>query len=129
MNCLAASGSKAGMSELGVEPAVPQVSVRPATPRAESPGPTTEVTWRAIVMGCVLGALLAAANTYTTLALGFLDGGYIVASVVSFAYFAPLRGLARAYSALENNLTQTIASSAAGMSMVIGLGGPIPALA
>ena len=80
-------------------------------------------------MGCVLGALLAAANTYTALALGFLDGGYIVASVVSFAYFAPLRGLGKAYSVLENNLTQTIASSAAGMSIVAGLAGPIPALA
>lgn len=85
-----------------------------------------ELTFRAVVAGCVLGAVLAAANVYTGLKTGFLDGGSITASVLAFAWF---RAAKRRYGPLENNLTQTISASAAVMSMVVGVAGPIPALA
>jgi uncharacterized oligopeptide transporter (OPT) family protein len=93
-------------------------SVRPALQGGE-------LTLRAVVAGCVLGALLAAANVYTGLTVAFLDGGSITASVLVYAVFARAR---RPYSALETNLTQTIAASAAIMSMVTGVAGPVPAL-
>jgi uncharacterized oligopeptide transporter (OPT) family protein len=45
-------------------------------------------------------------------------------------FFASFRGLGgRAYSALENSITQTTASSAAIMGFVAGVGGGVPALA
>lgn len=84
---------------------------------------------RAVLAGALLGALLAAANVYTGLKTAYVDGGNITASVLSFAAFAALGRRVRPYSALETNLTQTVASSAAVMSMTSGVAGPIPALA
>jgi uncharacterized oligopeptide transporter (OPT) family protein len=85
-----------------------------------------ELTGRALLTGVVLGAALAAANVYTALKTGYIDGGSITASVLGFAAF---RALARPYSALENNITQTVAASAAVMSFVAGVAGPTAALA
>ncbi|MDB4977191.1 MAG: family oligopeptide transporter [Myxococcaceae bacterium] len=93
---------------------------------APTPAPRElELTFRAVVAGCVLGIVLATANVYTGLKTGFLDGGNITASVLAFAWF---RSAKQRYSVLENNVTQTIAASAAVMSIVMGVGGPIPAL-
>lgn len=88
-------------------------------------GAKSELTLRAVIAGCALGAVLAAANVYTDLKTASIDGGNITASVLAFAVFS---GARRPYSALENNLTQTIAASAAVMSMVAGVAGPIAAL-
>jgi uncharacterized oligopeptide transporter (OPT) family protein len=85
-------------------------------------------TARAVVTGCLLGALLAAGNVYTGLKTGYVDGGSITAAVVAFALLSGKRGGARPYSVAENNLTQTIAASAAVMSFVTGITGPISAL-
>ena len=99
------------------------MSIRGAE-RAETPR-EAELTLRAVIAGCLLGAALAAANVYTGLKTGFVDGGSITASVLAFAWF---RSAGRRFSALENNLTQTIAGTAAVMSLVVGLIGPMPAL-
>lgn len=85
----------------------------------------SELTFRALSAGVALGAVLAAANVYTALKTGYIDGGSITASVLGFALF---RVLGRAYSTLENNITQTVASSAAVMSFVAGVAGPTAAL-
>jgi putative OPT family oligopeptide transporter len=84
-----------------------------------------ELTFRALGAGVALGAVLAAANVYTALKTGYIDGGSITASVLGFALF---RVLGRAYSKLENNITQTVAGSAAVMSFVAGVAGPTAAL-
>jgi OPT family oligopeptide transporter len=94
----------------------------------EAPPAGPEFTARAILTGCLLGALLAAGNVYTALKTGYVDGGSITAAVVAFALLSGKRGGARPYSVAENNLTQTIASSAAVMSFVTGVTGPIGAL-
>jgi uncharacterized oligopeptide transporter (OPT) family protein len=73
----------------------------------------------------MLGAVLAAANVYTALKTGYIDGGSITASVLGFAAFRALRW---PYSMLENNITQTVAASAAVMSFVAGVAGPTAAL-
>ncbi|HEX5657799.1 MAG TPA: OPT family oligopeptide transporter [Polyangiales bacterium] len=85
-----------------------------------------ELTLRALIAGSLLGALLAAANVYTGLKTASIDGGSITASVLGVAIF---RGARRRFGPLENNLTQTIAASAAVMAMTVGVLGPIPALA
>ena len=88
-----------------------------------------ELTARAIVAGCLIGALLAAGNVYTGLKTAYTDGGSITAAVVAFAFLGASRaGKTRPFSAAENNLAQTIASSAAMMSAVTGVIGPIAAL-
>jgi uncharacterized oligopeptide transporter (OPT) family protein len=93
------------------------------SPDAASAAP--ELTFRALSAGVALGAVLAAANVYTALKTGYIDGGSITASVLGFALF---RVLGRAYSKLENNITQTVAGSAAVMSFVAGVAGPTAAL-
>jgi uncharacterized oligopeptide transporter (OPT) family protein len=98
------------------------------TPTAE-PHPRRENTARALVTGCAIGVVLAAGNVYTGLKTAFIDGGSITAALLSFMLFSTFKRLGRTpYGALENNITQTTASSAAIMGFVAGLPGPIPAL-
>ncbi|HMI85064.1 MAG TPA: OPT family oligopeptide transporter [Polyangiaceae bacterium] len=98
-------------------------------PRENASSRAAEFTARAILAGCLIGALLAAGNVYTGLKTGYVDGGSITAAVVAFAFLGAKRGGgARPYSITENNLSQTIASSAAVMSFVTGVTGPIGAL-
>ena len=103
------------------------VAVEP-TPVETSPRP--ELTARALLVGGVIGAVLAAGNVYTGLKISIIDGGSITAALLGFMFFATFTRLARRpYSALENNITQTTAASAAIMGYVAGVGGPIPAMA
>jgi uncharacterized oligopeptide transporter (OPT) family protein len=95
-----------------------------------SPSGEREATIRALVSGAVIGVLLAAGNVYTVFKVGVIDGGSITAALLAFAMFGGFKRLQRTpYSALENNITQTAAASAAVMSFVTGVAGPIPALA
>jgi len=88
-----------------------------------------ELTVRAVAAGCSIGAVLAAANVYTGLKLGWGDQGNITASLAGFGLFAFARRFTRCrYGPLENNITQTVASSAAGMSFTAGLVSAFPAL-
>jgi len=92
--------------------------------------PQRELTARALITGALLGSLLAAGNVYTGLKSAFIDGGSITAALVSFTAFATFgRLLGGRLSAYEVNVAQTTASSAAILSFVGGLMGPIPALA
>jgi putative OPT family oligopeptide transporter len=92
--------------------------------------PPLELTVRALVVGGAIGAVLAAGNVYTGLKISIIDGGSITAALVGFMLFATFTRLARRpYTALENNITQTAAASAAIMGYVAGVGGPVPAMA
>jgi OPT family oligopeptide transporter len=92
--------------------------------------PRREATARALVTGAVLGVVLAAANVYTSIKVGVIDGGSMTAALLAFAIFSIGRRRTDApFGALESNITQTAASSAAVMSFVTGVAGPIPALA
>ncbi len=88
-----------------------------------------ELTFRAILFGCVAGSLLSAGNIYMGLKTGFIDGGSITAALVGFAFFAMVKRLSpRTFGARENNIAQTTASSAAVMGFAIGLSSSMPAL-
>jgi uncharacterized oligopeptide transporter (OPT) family protein len=103
------------------------VAVEP-TPVETSPRP--ELTARALLVGCAIGAVLAAGNVYTGLKISMIDGGSITAALLGFMFFATFTRLARRpYSPLENNITQTTAASAAIMGYTAGVGGGVPALA
>jgi uncharacterized oligopeptide transporter (OPT) family protein len=90
--------------------------------------PRREATVRALVVGCALGALLAAGNVYTGLKIGFLDSCSIAAALLGFLVFSGVKNTARRYTRLENNITQTVAGSAAVMVLALGLPGPVAAL-
>jgi uncharacterized oligopeptide transporter (OPT) family protein len=107
----------------------PPAEAPPAVSPALLPVPA-EATVRALVTGCLIGAVLAAGNVYTGLKIAMIDGGSITAALLGFTLFATFKRLGRRpYTALENNITQTTAASAAIMGYVAGVGGPVPALA
>lgn len=75
-----------------------------------------QLTLRAVVMGGVLGMLMAASNLYTTLAIGWAFGVAITSCVMSFviwnAFMRLSAGRLTPMSVLENNCMQSTASAA-----------------
>ncbi|MCB9652962.1 MAG: OPT/YSL family transporter [Deltaproteobacteria bacterium] len=87
-----------------------------------------ELTPRALVVGSLIGAVLALANLSMGLKTGWNESGNITASVLGFATFAALsRWLSSPYSPLENCITQTTATSAGAMAFTTGLVTTFPA--
>lgn len=82
-----------------------------------------EITAASVILGCVLGVVLAAANTYLGLKAGMTVAASIPAAVISMAV---LRGLLGRGTILENNIVQTIAAS--GESLAAGIIFTIPAM-
>ena len=78
-------------------------------------GDMRQLTWRAVLMGACLGAVLSMTNLYVGLKTGWGFGVAITACVLSFAIWKGVRklGLARTdMSILENNAMQSTASAA-----------------
>jgi putative OPT family oligopeptide transporter len=71
-------------------------------------GPYPELTWHAVLVGYLLGALIAVSIGYASLTLGFSIEGSELAAILGFAI---LRGLMRRTSIVENNVNQSLASS------------------
>jgi uncharacterized oligopeptide transporter (OPT) family protein len=74
-----------------------------------------QLTWRAVVMGSVLGGLLSITNLYIGLKAGWGFGVAITACILSYAIWTGLYrvGLVRTpMTVLENNCMQSTASSA-----------------
>ncbi len=74
-----------------------------------------QLTFRAVLMGGILGALMSISNLYTTLKVGWSFGVAITACVLSFTIWRTIRLAAPSVSEmtiLENNCMQSTASSA-----------------
>lgn len=71
-------------------------------------GPYPELTPHAVIVGWILGALIAISIGYAALILGFSIEGSELAAILGFGI---LRGMLRRYSIIENNVAQTVASS------------------
>ena len=74
-----------------------------------------QLTWRAVLMGSVLGGLLSLTNLYIGLKAGWGFGVAITASILSYAIWSVVHrlGLARTpMTILENNCMQSTASAA-----------------
>ncbi|MBK9201848.1 MAG: OPT/YSL family transporter [Candidatus Obscuribacter sp.] len=74
-----------------------------------------QLTWRAVLMGGLLGALMSISNLYTMLKLGWAFGVAITACVLSFVLWNGLRLIfpkLSEMSILENNCMQSTASAA-----------------
>lgn len=70
-----------------------------------------ELTWTAVVVGWVLGVIIAISIGYAALILGFSIEGSELAAILGFGV---LRGVLRRKSIIENNIVQTIASGVNG---------------
>jgi putative OPT family oligopeptide transporter len=86
-------------------------------------GPYPELTIPALLVGYLLGVLIAVSISYAALILGFTIEGSEIAAILGFGI---LRGLMGRTSIVENNINQTIASSVNGATA--GMMFSIPAL-
>ena len=71
-------------------------------------GPYPELTWPAILVGWLLGAIIAISIGYAALILGFSIEGSELAAILGWGI---LRGIMRRTSIVENNINQSIASA------------------
>ena len=86
-------------------------------------GPYPELTWTAVVVGWIIGIVIAVSIAYAALILGFSIEGSELAAILGWGV---LRGVLGRTSILENNINQTIASAVNGASS--GLMFTVPAL-
>ena len=86
-------------------------------------GPYPELTLTALLVGYVLGILITISMGYACLILGFSHEGSELAAILGFGV---LRGILRRNSIIENNISQTVASSVNGASA--GVMFSVPAL-
>jgi uncharacterized oligopeptide transporter (OPT) family protein len=75
-----------------------------------------QLTWRAVLMGGILGMFMAISNLYTTLKLGWSFGVSITACIISFVVWNAIRtlfgGRITQMTILENNCMQSTATAA-----------------
>ena len=75
--------------------------------------PYPELTWVAVIVGWIIGVVIAVSIGYAALILGFSIEGSELAAILGFGI---LRGMLRRKSIIENNIVQTIASGVNGAS-------------
>ncbi|KAK3068677.1 OPT super [Teratosphaeriaceae sp. CCFEE 6253] len=116
----------------------------PAFLRARSAQP--QFTFRALLVGLVIGVLIAFSNTYFGLQTGWISGMAMPSALIGFAYFKALHTLTaylaeggsrrvrwlgmwgEGFSEVENVLVQTVAGSVGTMPLGCGFVGVVPAL-
>lgn len=76
-------------------------------------GPYPELSWPAVIVGWLLGVVIAISIGYAALILGFSIEGSELAAILGFGI---LRGMLRRRSIIENNIAQTVASAVNGAS-------------
>ena len=90
-----------------------------------------QLTARVIVMGMILGVIMAASNVYVGLKAGWSLGVSITACILAYTAFSTLHRIFPkwfpAYTILENNSLQSVAA-AAGVMSGAGLVNAVPAL-
>ena len=86
-----------------------------------------EFTWRAVIVGTVLGMIFGASSLYLVLKVGLTVSASIPVAVISLTLFRLLARMGgRDASILENNIAQTAGS--AGESIAFGVGVTMPAI-
>lgn len=78
-----------------------------------------QFTWRAVLMGMVVGALMCVSNLYVFFVTGWSMGVTVTAAILLFGFFGGLRSLGlvkQPFGALENNVATTVASGAGYMT-------------
>lgn len=83
------------------------------TPHLITKGAYPELTPHSVIVGYILGVIIAISIGYAALILGFSIEGSELAAILGFGI---LRGMLRRRSIVENNITQTVASAVNGAS-------------
>lgn len=86
-----------------------------------------QLTVRAVGVGCLLGAVVAAMNIYFGLQTGWSMGGSLIAAILGYSVFAVLKPK-KAFTPLETNIAQTAGSAAGAMASAAGLLSAVPAM-
>ncbi|MFP2911052.1 OPT/YSL family transporter, partial [Pyxidicoccus sp. 3LFB2] len=111
------------------EAAEEQPLLTPVALAPELPVAPRELTVRALAAGLLIGGLLAVTNVYMGLKTGWWESGAVTSAVLGFSTLATVsRRRGSPYTPLENNITQTAASSVGAMPAAAGLLGALPAL-
>ena len=84
-----------------------------------------QLSFRAVLTGCILGAVVAAMNISLGLKIGWSLGGSLIAAILGYTFWMPFKRL----SVLETNIAQTAGSACGSMASTAGLLSAIPALA
>jgi uncharacterized oligopeptide transporter (OPT) family protein len=89
-----------------------------------------ELSARALVAGGLIGSMLAITNVYMGLKTGFWESGCVLSTLLAYGGMSAVAARRGAPpSALETNLSQTVAVSVGAMPASAGLLGAVPALA
>ncbi len=87
----------------------------------------SQLTFRALAVGCSIGALVTAMNLYFGLRTGWTIGGSLIAAILSYSFFQALNPKTP-FGILETNIAQTSGSAAGSMTSAAGLVAAIPAM-
>ncbi len=87
----------------------------------------SQLTFRALIIGCSIGALVTAMNLYFGLRTGWSIGGSLIAAILSYSLFQALNPK-QPFSILETNIAQTAGSAAGSMTSAAGFIAAIPAM-
>src|SRR6059036_1728096 len=100
---------------------------KPFVPYVPAGATLPEFTWRAVIMGTILGAVFGASSLYLVLKVGLTVSASIPVAVISMTLFKVFRVFgASDATILENNIAQTAGS--AGESIAFGVGVTMPAI-
>lgn len=84
-----------------------------------------QLTWRAVIVGSLMGSIVACTNIYVGLKIGWAFGASIISAVLSYSLFAAFN---RRLSVLETNIAQASGSTAGYMASSTGLLAAVPAM-
>ena len=114
------------MSQALHEPPVAK-RARPFVPYIAAGTELPEFSWRAVLLGTILGAVFGASSLYLVLKVGLTVSASIPVAVISMTLFKVFRIFgAKDATILENNIAQTAGS--AGESIAFGVGVTMPAI-
>ena len=100
---------------------------KPFVPYIPAGATLPEFSWRAVIMGTILGAIFGASSLYLVLKVGLTVSASIPVAVISMTLFKVFRVFgASDATILENNIAQTAGS--AGESIAFGVGVTMPAI-
>jgi uncharacterized oligopeptide transporter (OPT) family protein len=109
-----------------LEPIMDDTTKEPESEIKYTPEPgEAQLTWRAVIVGSLMGSIVACTNIYVGLKIGWSFGASIISAVLSYSLFAAFNSR---LSVLETNIAQAAGSTAGYMSSSSGLLAAVPAM-
>ncbi|KAG1733724.1 OPT oligopeptide transporter protein-domain-containing protein [Suillus lakei] len=123
--------SVSGDSEGKLEPHVQSINTDDPFPESpDAPVEDQQLTVRAVLVGCILGGIVAASNIYLGLKTGWTFGSSLFGAILGFAILKPLSRSAPTFlgggyfGPKENNVCQSAATSAGSLGLLFTSGFP-----